>query len=82
MRDVPLAEIAEYAAEDADIALRLYSPLVAELERVGMLSLARQVEMPLAGVLAEMEEAGVRIDLSGDGRGRKRSHQGSFADGA
>lgn len=63
MKDVPIEEIAEYAAEDADIALRLYAPLAAELDNLGMRSLAEQIEMPLAAVLADIEEAGVRLDL-------------------
>ncbi len=63
MRDVPVEEIAAYAAEDADVALRLSIPLRQELDRYGMLPLAQEVEMPLSRVLAGMETAGVRIDI-------------------
>lgn len=62
MDQVPLDHIAEYAAEDADFTWRLkvhYEPLLAE-NRVD--SLFFDTEMPLMTVLADMEEAGVRLD--------------------
>jgi DNA polymerase-1 len=64
MRDVPLDEIKEYAAEDADITLRLRDILLPKLEEGGqaLVRLFRQVETPLVKVLADIEHAGVRID--------------------
>ena len=64
MRDVPLDEIKEYAAEDADITLRLRDILLPKLEEGGqaLVRLFRQVETPLVKVLADIEYAGVRID--------------------
>jgi DNA polymerase I len=64
MRDVPLDQIKEYAAEDADITLQLYHYLKPKLEAGGapLLKLFHEVEAPLVKVLADIEFAGVRID--------------------
>lgn len=59
---VPLAEIVPYAAEDADMALRLYEDLAPKLRDIGMESLSRDLEMPLVEVLVEMEYHGIRVD--------------------
>jgi DNA polymerase-1 len=63
MRQAPADKIAEYAAEDADVALRLQQRLEKELETTGMTALAQTVEMPLVTVLADMEATGVKIDV-------------------
>lgn len=62
MAEVPLAEVVPYAAEDADIALRLYDVLAPRLEALGLERLQREVEAPLAPVLAEMEANGILCD--------------------
>jgi DNA polymerase I len=62
MRDVPVAEIAEYAGEDADITLQLHQRLYPELANVQATKLFEEVEMPLLKVLAAMECEGVRVD--------------------
>lgn len=62
MRDVPLAQIKEYAAEDADITIQLKTIFEPMLEEAGAIKLAHQMEYPLVYVLAEMEREGVRID--------------------
>ncbi|MDO4933512.1 MAG: DNA polymerase I [Prevotella sp.] len=62
MRDLPPSAVYEYAAEDADITLRLKNVLEPELTRLGADRLFREIEMPLMPVLAEMELEGVRID--------------------
>jgi len=64
MRDVPLEKIKDYAAEDADITLRLRDYLAPKLEAggPGLVKLFREVETPLVKVLADIEHAGVRID--------------------
>ncbi len=64
MRDVPLEQIKEYAAEDADITLQLKQYLEPKLEAGGqsLLKLFQLVETPLVKVLADLEFAGVRID--------------------
>jgi DNA polymerase-1 len=54
--------VADYAAEDADIALRLRHHLEPQLRGSPMEALFRDVEMPLVEVLAEMEFNGVALD--------------------
>ena len=62
MRDLKPAEVYEYAAEDADITLRLYNVLLPKLKECGAEQLFYEIEMPLIPVLAEMELNGIRID--------------------
>jgi len=63
MRQAPLAKIADYAAEDADVTLQLQQRLEKELETNDMTRLAKTVEMPLVEALADMEATGVTIDV-------------------
>lgn len=62
MRDVPIDEIAQYAAEDADITLQLKEKLAPQLAENGLEELFYTVEMPLIPVLARIERNGVLID--------------------
>ncbi len=62
MDQVPLEQITPYAAEDADITLRLYESLAPMLKDQEMEVLAHDVEMPLIEVLVAMEFAGIRVD--------------------
>lgn len=62
MRDLPPENVYEYAAEDADITLRLKNVLEPKLSENGVENLFREIEMPLMPVLAEMEMNGVRLD--------------------
>ncbi len=62
MRDLKPAEVYEYAAEDADITMRLYNVLLPKLKECGAEQLFYEIEMPLMPVLAEMELNGIRID--------------------
>lgn len=64
MRDLAPADVKEYAAEDADIALRLKNVFEPMLREAGAEALMRDVEMPLVPVLADMERTGVRIDAA------------------
>ena len=57
-----MERVAEYAAEDADVTLRLKNVLYAEVERMGMLDLYHRIEEPMIDVLADMELVGVRIN--------------------
>jgi len=63
MRDVPLEEIKEYAAEDADITLQLKEIFEPELERTGTRKLFDEIEIPLMPVLASMEQEGINLDV-------------------
>lgn len=64
MRDVPPADVCEYASEDADITLQLYNTLEPKLKESDLYPLFRDIEMPLVRVLAEMEMNGVLIDTN------------------
>ncbi|MHB8969303.1 MAG: DNA polymerase I [Pirellulaceae bacterium] len=63
MDEVPVAEVTPYAAEDADVPLRLSDILVQRLEQEGLDTLFHQLEMPLVEVLAEMEFHGIKVDV-------------------
>jgi DNA polymerase-1 len=59
---VPLERARDYAAEDADYALRLHRRLKPRLVAEHMLSFYETVERPLAAVVAQMERAGIAVD--------------------
>jgi DNA polymerase I len=59
---VPIKQAARYAGEDAWGTLLLADKLAPELEAAGLVSLYRDVELPLSDMLANMEMAGVAID--------------------
>jgi len=60
--DVPLPRLAVYAAEDADLTLRLYDELTARLAASDLAPLFHDVEMPVSRVLLTMERNGIKID--------------------
>jgi DNA polymerase-1 len=61
---IAIKEAGQYAAEDADITLRLYNKLKSELDKIGELTkLAKQMEWPLIEVLGDMEYKGVELDV-------------------
>ena len=62
MREVPVEQVKEYAAEDADITLQLYEKLSPMLKENGVEKLLNDIEMPLVPVLSRMEANGVKID--------------------
>jgi DNA polymerase-1 len=60
---IPLDQAGPYAAEDADVTLRLHRELFPRLEALPtLLNLYRGTEIPLVPVLSRMERNGVRID--------------------
>lgn len=62
---VPLEKAAPYAAEDADMALRLHQALWPRLERQPRLrTLFEELELPLLYVLSDMERTGVKVDVA------------------
>lgn len=63
MRDIPLDQQTEYAAEDADITWQLKSFFEKELEKNNLTNLFDQTELPLVKVLSDMELAGINIDV-------------------
>ena len=64
MRSLPPSQVYEYAAEDADITLRLKNKLEPELKKAECEDLFYNIEMPLMPVLAEMEMNGVCLDTA------------------
>lgn len=62
MRDVPLKQLTEYAAEDADITLQLWNKLKPQLQEHNLEKVFYDIESPLIKVLAEMESTGVMIN--------------------
>jgi DNA polymerase-1 len=62
MRSVPVDKIVEYAVEDADVTYQLKEIFEPRITKEGLIELARNIEMPLIRVLADMERAGVRVN--------------------
>ena len=60
--DVPLDKATRYAAEDADLTLRLWLLMEPELEAAGLGKLFRELEMPLVPLLSRMEAVGIEVD--------------------
>ena len=69
---VSLEQATEYSAEDADVTVQLHDALAPQLEKMGLLPLFRDVEMPLVGVLADLEWNGIRVQPEELERQRKR----------
>ncbi len=68
-KQVPFGSLApeaalDYAAEDADITLRLWQMLRPRLATEGMTSVYERLERPLIPILADMENAGITVDPS------------------
>lgn len=63
MRDVPPAEVKDYAAEDADISLQLRDHFMPALKAKGVDKLYFNVEAPLVRVLADMEYEGINLNV-------------------
>jgi DNA polymerase I len=59
---VPLPEATEYAAEDADIALRLWLRLKPRLAQENVARVYERVDKPLVPVLGRMERRGIKVD--------------------
>ncbi|MEO7410429.1 MAG: DNA polymerase I [Sphingomicrobium sp.] len=71
---VPLDAATEYAAEDADIALRLWQRLKSRLAAEGVTGVYQMVDRPLAATVGRMELRGIRVD-----RGYLAKLSGTFA---
>jgi DNA polymerase-1 len=64
MRDVPLEDVKEYAAEDADVTFQLKELFAVELEKTQTNKLFEDIEIPLVPVLAAMETEGINLDVT------------------
>jgi len=74
-KHVALDAATTYAAEDADVTLRLYHVLRPRLQPQGLVTVYETLERPLPVVLAQMENAGIRVDPD---RLRQLSHEFSM----
>ncbi len=61
---VELDKVSTYACEDADITWQLYAHLHPKLEKAGLTTLFKQLEMPLVTILADMEETGIAVEAA------------------
>ncbi|SDX89338.1 DNA polymerase I [Citreimonas salinaria] len=59
---VPIDQAATYAAEDADITLRLWKTFKPQLHRARVTRVYEGLERPMVPVLADMERAGIKVD--------------------
>lgn len=59
---VPVADAVRYAAEDADVTLRLWRTFRPQLHRARVTTVYETLERPLVPVLADMEMAGIQVD--------------------
>ncbi len=64
MADADPREVAEYAAEDADFTFRLFKKLSQSPRLRASQNVFQKIEMPLIPVLAEMECAGIKVDVA------------------
>ncbi len=84
--EIPIDKAAQYAAEDADITLRLYHVLKPRLASEGKTTVYETLERPLAPVITAMEREGVKVDpkvlsrLSTDFARRMASHEAEAYD--
>ncbi|MFW6258011.1 MAG: DNA polymerase I, partial [Halochromatium sp.] len=61
---IPLESAAPYAAEDADLTLRLHQALWPRIQALpGLTRIYREIELPLVPVLSRIERTGVRVDV-------------------
>jgi DNA polymerase-1 len=63
MTEISAEEVLPYAAEDADITLKLYEVFKPKIKELGMEDLFYNLEMPLVEVLMSMEKDGIKLDL-------------------
>lgn len=63
IRTIDIHKLCDYAAEDADVTLRLKNVFEQELNKNDLMKIFTEIEMPLMPVLADMEYTGVLIDV-------------------
>lgn len=64
MKDIPVDQVKDYAAEDADITFQLKQYFSKSIKTENIEKLFLEIEMPLARVLADMETEGINLDIS------------------
>ena len=65
---IPMSEVSSdllsyYACEDADCCLRLFHKLYPQLEKEGLSKIYHDIEIPLASILADMEQQGIYVNV-------------------
>ncbi|MBA4031380.1 MAG: DNA polymerase I [Planctomyces sp.] len=68
MDQIPVERVAEYATEDAELVVRMAPLIEAQLKEAGLWKLYDELERPLIPVLADMEFAGITVDVAELGR--------------
>ncbi len=63
MADVPVDKVSWYSCEDADMTLRLKNLFEPQLKKEKLEKVFYDIEMPLVGVLADMEQNGIKLDV-------------------
>jgi DNA polymerase-1 len=63
MHEVPLDKITAYCCEDVDFTLRLKQLFEKDLERMELIPLFQQIELPLISILMQMERNGIYVDV-------------------
>jgi DNA polymerase-1 len=64
MDKVPVEQVSKYACEDVDVPYRLVAPMTERLKDENLVNVLESLEIPLIGVLSDMEFEGVRIDTA------------------
>jgi DNA polymerase-1 len=64
MDEVPVDQVCQYAAEDAEVPLRLIPLLADKLRQQELTDLFQDLELPLIDVLVELESNGIKVDLT------------------
>ncbi len=62
MSEVPVEKVSWYASEDVDMTLRLYEIFLPRLQKEGLESVYKNIELPLIPVLAGMERVGIKLN--------------------
>lgn len=72
MSQVSLAQIARYAAEDAEVTLKLYEVFASQIKEQGLTRVLEELEVPLIPVLADIELTGITLDVKVLGQLQKK----------
>ena len=64
MKDLPVEQVKDYAAEDADITFQLKQLFAKKMKKGNVEKLFNEIEMPLTKVLASMESEGINLDIA------------------
>ena len=61
---VPVASVSTYACEDVDVPFRLIAPMTQRLQEENLMEVMQHLEIPLIGVLSDLEFEGIRVDTT------------------